>query len=70
MLERADRMVKSYIMQMRCLVKPHDKGTANVSFTDIFNGSLLYLYFFFTIRRDYNNGSVHIPFTRMDWEDN
>ena len=68
MLERADRMVKLYIMQMCCVAKPHDKGTANASFTDIFNGSLPYIYFSFTIRRDYNGG-VHIPSTCMDWED-
>ena len=44
MLEQKGDIVKSYSTQVRCATKLHSKDTTDVSFTDIFNGSLPYLY--------------------------
>ena len=49
MLEQKGDMVKSYVTQVHCVTKLHSKDTANLSFTNIFNASLPYLCFFFTM---------------------
>ena len=59
-------MVKSYGTQV-CVTKSHSKETSNVSFTDIFNRSLPYLYLPYL--ENIIMGHVQFPCNHLDWED-
>ena len=68
MLEKDGEVSQIFLNEVRVTTKPHSRGTAALTISDVLNGHTPYLYLYFANQQDYLKGDAFVPPTCHNWE--